>query len=146
MHFAQCCLFGIFLVTFSNKNVLLNEFNIFFFFFFSLLVYLVISRVLLFITICESFKPVELSSSSIVQATMNIVDRFYNQQSSTVFIMYQTSLAFAHSPNPNEMVGEIVQFVGDRISSLYVVESHASEQFHHRNYNVFFIDSYDSFR
>lgn len=78
----------------------------------------------------------------------NIMDRFYNGQARTVFIMYQMSLTSGHSPNPIEMAGEVVRFERNRISMLYMIEDHvtANEARYHRSHNVFIVDSYDGFR
>lgn len=96
----------------------------------------------------ETLDPVDVSTPAIVRAMENIIDRFYRIRTKKLFIMEQTSVSMSHGPSPIEIAGEIVRFEREHLSMAYVIENHTSAQFgsYHRFFNVFLVDSYESFR
>lgn len=93
---------------------------------------------------------VHIDSKAIIYAMDNIMDRFYSKQTSTVFMMEQSSLAVSRNLEPEGLVDELMRIRNnDDISMCYVLESHIErsiEIYKHRFFNIFVVDSYDSFR
>lgn len=96
----------------------------------------------------ESLQPLNNESKSIVYAMQNIVDRFYSEYSSNVFIMEKSNQTIKHDLKPIDLVGELIQIGSDHTSITYVIETNGTFVFqrYNRAFNVFFIDSYESFR
>lgn len=90
-------------------------------------------------------------SHAIVNALENIMNRFYSKWTSTVFITQQSSLTIARNgylTRPNEIAGEMMRVGSNHgFSVAYVIENCTQKNWsYHRFYNIFLVDSYDSFR
>lgn len=109
---------------------------------------LVIVGILSTIQLCMALHPSQMYSSTIIHALENVLDRFYSKITPTVFITVASSLiANKYGPKPNELVGDIMRLKSKRSSMAYVIGNqtiHFSRS--PRVYNVFIVDSYDSFR
>lgn len=85
-------------------------------------------------------------SQTMIHALENIVCRFYSDRTSTVFIMEQSSQANGGGMKPSEMVNELIR--RNRAELTYVIENRITVNHMQvcRVFNIFLIDSYESFR
>lgn len=90
--------------------------------------------------------PTSIHSNTIVHALENVLDRFYTKRASVIFIAVQSSRTGNNVSEPIEVAGEIIRIESDRTSMTYVIEKHVTTEAYQRYYNVFLIDSYESFR
>lgn len=97
----------------------------------------------------KTFDAVPVESNAIVHAMLNIMNRFYTKHTSTIFITEQSlSLALKSGSKPLEIAGELIRIASQQAAVTYVIDNNVI--FAHRRYNrlfnIFFIDSYESFR
>lgn len=98
--------------------------------------------------ISDALNEIKIDSRPIVYALKNIMDRFYNNRTSVVFITMQSSQVNSGGLKPAEVAGEMIRINSNRISMTYVIENHMTMihmQYPH-TYNIFLVDSYESFR
>lgn len=97
----------------------------------------------------EMIDPVPIESKVIVDALDNVMERFYKQRTTIVFLMEQSILSVNSSGlKPIEVAGELIRMENNRISMTYVIENHITlkQTGYQRFYNIFLIDSFESFR
>lgn len=95
-----------------------------------------------------ALQPLQMESMATVHAIQNIVNRFYSMYAPTVFIMEQSLRTKSVSSQPCELAGEMIRIGSEQSSIAYVIgnEITLNQQKRPRHFNVFFIDSYESFR
>lgn len=108
----------------------------------------VLFGILLSIDLSEMLDPARIESNVIVEALDNVMEHFYSQRTSIVFIMEQSTLSVNSGLKPIEVAGELVRMESDRISMTYVIENPITlkQMSYQRFYNIFLIDSFESFR
>lgn len=96
----------------------------------------------------EMLDPSQIESKVIVEALDNIVERFYSRHTSIVFILEQSTLMTNSGLKPIEVAGELIRMESNRISMAYIIENHITLKLtdYQRFYNIFLIDSFESFR
>lgn len=84
----------------------------------------------------------------IVHAMQSIVNRFYTKHTPTIFITVRSSGTVKNGWKPEEIAGEIIRIGSDHTSMAYVIENNITSIFerYNRRFNVFLIDSYESFK
>lgn len=100
----------------------------------------------------SEIKPIETESKVIVQALDNVLERFYSRRTPTInIIVEQSTLTTVNSElKPIELAGELIRLESDRTSHrmTYVIENHLAmkKPAYQRSYNIYLVDSYESFR
>lgn len=100
----------------------------------------------------SEIKPVEIESKVIVQALDSVLERFYSPRTPTINIIVEqsTSTMVNSELKPIEVAGELIRMESNRTSNrmTYVIENHLAmkKPAYQRSYNIYVIDSYESFR
>lgn len=83
--------------------------------------------------------PQPIESSALIHALSNIMYRFYFKQTTTIFIM---------EPSTSDIVDAMIKSQHDQTVIAYVIESQITVNHNivYRTFNIFLIDSYESFR
>lgn len=99
-------------------------------------------------TLLTNTDPAQIKSKIIIQALDNVMDRFYGRRTTVVFIMEQSTLTANNGLKPIEVAGELIRMQCNRTSMTYVIENHITlkQMGLQRFYNIFLVDSYESFR
>lgn len=87
-----------------------------------------------------------IDSRIIVRALENVINRIYTQRTTTVFIVVQTSFHKSNVLTPKETAGEMLRFENNNVLFGSIIENNVSLMVYHRFFNIFLIDSYDSFK
>lgn len=113
-----------------------------------LLFEIVVGGIFAMIPMVRTINP-KLDSQATVEALENIINRFYIDLTSTIFIMEQSSLTVWNGLKPNEIAGEMMRIGSKQFFMAYVIENSIRTNIHlsyHRFFNIILVDSYDSFR
>lgn len=88
-----------------------------------------------------------VESKALTRALEDILERFYSKHTSTLFVRMHSSLSVRDNPDPNEIVNEMIRNQ-NQISMCYVIESQSTihDEMSNRFFNIFVVDSYESFR
>lgn len=101
----------------------------------------------MFVYVSAATNLVKHKSDVLVHAMGNIMNRFYNKQTNTIFILHQSSEAApkTYELKPLDVLGEIIRNEEDLA---YVVEEHTALHSigYSRSFNIFIVDNYNSFR
>lgn len=89
-------------------------------------------------------QPIKADSRMLAHAMQNIINRFYSKHSSTVFILEGCNQAL----QSKELLGELTLIGSDRVSITYVIENNVTTnpEILLRHFNIFVVDSYESFK
>lgn len=95
-----------------------------------------------------AINPSQKYSSTIIHALENVLDRFYENTTPTLYITAQSSLSKINGPSPYEMAGDIIRLKSKQITMAYVMGNKIPDRYSRspRFNNVFIVDSYKSFR
>lgn len=99
----------------------------------------------------NTFEAFPVESKIIIHAILDIMHRFYTRHTSTIFITEQSlPSAMRNESNPLEIAGEMIRIASEQASMAYVIENNVTLAYEKSNrfrfYNIFFIDTYESFR
>lgn len=91
---------------------------------------------------------VSIESKPLVHAIQNIMNRFYMKHTTIIYITEQTTLATRNGLKPRDLASEIIRFVSEQAAMSYVIDDNVTlaDRNFNRLFNVFVIDSYESFR
>lgn len=76
------------------------------------------------------------------------MSRFYNRHTSNIFITEQSTRTVHSGFSPREISSEILRTGSNQMAMAYVIENHIklNRMKYYRVFNVFLVDSYESFR
>lgn len=88
------------------------------------------------------------NSEAMIHALQYIVNHFYYQHTSNVFIMVQADQTSMNDGlKPLELASELIRIESSQMTCSYVIESNvtARQIIYQRDFNIFFVDNYESF-
>lgn len=88
------------------------------------------------------------NSEAMIHALQYILNHFYCKHTSNVFIMVQANQTSINDGlKPLELASELIRIESSQMTCSYVIESNvtARQNIYQRNFNIFFIDNYESF-
>lgn len=86
---------------------------------------------------------VVIDSKILVKALDNVISQFYSKRTSNIFIAVRSSLNKSKL-TPDQMAGEILRNNKNVIS--FIIENNVTIRKYERFFNIFLIDSYESFK
>lgn len=78
----------------------------------------------------------------------NVLNRFYNERTMTIFITEQSAPVTTRSSlQPLEILGEMIRIESKQAAVTYIIDNNITRYTgQSRLFNIFFVDSYESFR